>query len=91
MPFVTLCFILKIEGFKKNRRVGGKVFKFLRKLLGIEENKYEPRILAGKYKPRIYNPDAYKVDDDFSLYYDHDFALDPEYSSLSCNVCHHDD
>ena len=41
------------------------LFKFLRKLLGIEENRFEPCILAGKYKPRIYNPDVYKVDDDF--------------------------
>ena len=66
------------------------LFKFLRKLLGIEENKYEPRILAGKYKPRIYNPDIYKKDDGFSFYKDHDFMLDPEYSGLSCNVFHDD-
>lgn len=67
------------------------MFKFLRKLLGIEENKYEPRILAGKYKPRIYNPDACKVDDDdFEFFNDHDFMLDPEYSGLSCNIFHDD-
>ena len=66
------------------------MFRLLRKILGIEENKYKPHI-AGKYKPRIYNPDTYKVDEnDFNFCDDHDFALDPEYSSLSCNVCHND-
>ena len=67
------------------------LFKFFRKLLGIEENKYEPRILAGKYKPRIYNPDAYKVDDNsFSFYKEPDLILDPEFRCLSCNVLHRD-
>jgi len=62
------------------------LFKFFRKLLGIEENKYEPRILAGKYKPRIYNPDVYKVDDDFGLFDDDERRTSPRYSYLPGNI-----
>lgn len=66
------------------------LFKFLRKLLGIEENRFEPRILAGKYKPRIYKPDAYKVDDDIFISKTTREMLDPSYFHLPCNIFYDD-